>query len=91
MNNFQLRLQGLGLLYSSKCKNKKKIRPYLLMIYFKRNQLRFTEPTFLAANLYVQDSLQNAACVRIFDNDTGQELPQVLFNLRPRQYLPNKV
>ncbi|KAJ3033694.1 hypothetical protein HK097_004754, partial [Rhizophlyctis rosea] len=55
-----------------------------------KNVLHFTEPTFLAASVYVPDSMQYATSLHMFDNDTGEEVPQVFFNLKPRLYLPNK-
>ncbi|KAJ3193292.1 hypothetical protein HK101_005088 [Irineochytrium annulatum] len=55
-----------------------------------KNVVKFTEPTFLAPILYVPDSIQNTSCLRMFDNDTNEEIPQVFYNLRPRLYVPNK-
>ncbi|KAI8609212.1 LD-carboxypeptidase-domain-containing protein [Chytriomyces sp. MP71] len=57
---------------------------------FFKNQLRFSEPTYLAGSLFVPESLQNAACLRMFDNDTGKELPHVFYCFKSRKFLPNK-
>ncbi|KAJ3025851.1 UNVERIFIED_CONTAM: hypothetical protein HDU68_006577 [Siphonaria sp. JEL0065] len=54
-----------------------------------KNQLRFTEPVYLAASLYVPDSLQTSACLRMFDNDTGKELPHIFHNLKSSLFKPN--
>ncbi|KAJ3017440.1 hypothetical protein HKX48_003542 [Thoreauomyces humboldtii] len=57
---------------------------------FVKNVVRFTQPTFMSASIYVPEYLQSTACLRVIDNDTGQEIPLVFYILRPRTYLPNK-
>ncbi|KAJ3394585.1 hypothetical protein HDU84_007759 [Entophlyctis sp. JEL0112] len=54
-----------------------------------KNQIRFSEPVYLAASLYVPDSLQLCASLRMFDNDTRKELPHIFHNLKSGYFLPN--
>ncbi|KAI8919009.1 hypothetical protein DFJ77DRAFT_259325 [Powellomyces hirtus] len=58
-------------------------------VFFK-NVLRFTQPRFLSASIYVPEYMQPTTCLRVVDNDTGQEIPLVFYTLRPRTYMPNK-
>ncbi|KAJ3217012.1 hypothetical protein HDU67_008657 [Dinochytrium kinnereticum] len=55
-----------------------------------KNFIRISEPTFVAASLYVPDSIQNFTCLRIFDCDTNEEIPQLFYNLKPRMLQSNK-
>ncbi|KAI8853937.1 hypothetical protein BC829DRAFT_439713 [Chytridium lagenaria] len=55
-----------------------------------KNFIRLSEPTFIAASLYVPDTLQNFTCLRIFDCDSNEEIPQLFYNLKPRMLNPNK-
>ncbi|KAI9014739.1 hypothetical protein BC832DRAFT_618467 [Gaertneriomyces semiglobifer] len=57
---------------------------------FVKSVLGFTEPTFLSANLYTPEQISQTSCLRLFDNDTGTEIPQVFFTLLPRTYHPIK-
>ncbi|TPX58755.1 hypothetical protein SpCBS45565_g07927 [Spizellomyces sp. 'palustris'] len=55
-----------------------------------KNIVHFAEPTFLATSIFVPEYIQQSTCLRMFDNDTNEEIPQVFYQLRPRTYLPNQ-
>ncbi|KAJ3104288.1 hypothetical protein HDU97_009364 [Phlyctochytrium planicorne] len=55
-----------------------------------KNFLRIADPTFVSASLYVPESVQNYTCLRIFDCDSNEEIPQLFYNLKPRLLQPNK-
>ncbi|KAJ3145718.1 hypothetical protein HDU89_006953 [Geranomyces variabilis] len=57
---------------------------------FAKCVMRFAQPTFLCAKIYVPEFMQATTCLRAVDNDTGQEIPLVFYTLRPRTYRPNK-
>ncbi|KAI8821854.1 uncharacterized protein EV422DRAFT_619596 [Fimicolochytrium jonesii] len=57
---------------------------------FVKNVIRFSQPTFLAAYIYVPEYVQSQTCLRAVDNDTGEEVPLVFYLLRPQIYHPNK-
>ncbi|KAJ3405384.1 hypothetical protein HDU80_001467, partial [Chytriomyces hyalinus] len=54
-----------------------------------KNQVRFSDPLYLSVSLYVPDSMQSTTCLRMFNNDTGAELPHIFHNLKSSKFLPN--
>ncbi|KAJ3269871.1 hypothetical protein HDV01_000833 [Terramyces sp. JEL0728] len=52
--------------------------------------LAVTEPTFYISNLYIPDSMQSSTIVRAINNDTGDELKQIGFQLYPQVFQPSK-
>ena len=53
--------------------------------------MHFQEPTFMLASFYTPDPVASYAELSIVDNDTLKLVPQVFFQTRGRNYLPNKV
>ena len=56
-----------------------------------RQIMHFQEPTFMMANFYTPDPFMSYSDLSIVDNDTLEPVPQVFFQTRGRNYLPNKV
>ncbi|KAJ3161058.1 hypothetical protein HDU86_007677 [Geranomyces michiganensis] len=57
---------------------------------FTKCVMRFAQPMFVSAKIYVPDFMQATTCLRAVDNDTGQEIPLVFYTLRPHTYRSNK-
>ncbi|KAL5034688.1 hypothetical protein BDV3_004205 [Batrachochytrium dendrobatidis] len=48
------------------------------------------EPTLMGMHLYVPEFMQAATCVHVVNNDTGKEVPQLLYTDFPQVYQPTK-
>lgn len=63
----------------------------LLFLLFTRQTLVINEPTLLAINLMVEDSVIDCTRLKIINNDTNVEDPTFVFSNFPRVFEPNTV
>ncbi|KAJ3309415.1 hypothetical protein HDV04_006156 [Boothiomyces sp. JEL0838] len=55
-----------------------------------KHVLAVNEPTFYIANLYVPESMQSCTLVKAINNDTGEELSQIGYQLCSQVFQPSK-